>query len=141
MRQSYTTDAYFQRLDALFVDGGFTYAFHQLPYWQTHRWAWWKRMAANYVRFLVLSTRILQQVDDPALRNRYAVQLRRVLRSRAFEPHILFIYSAKVALHYHYASIVQSAGEVAVGNRAPVPAGLRSFSRAKTDAQHTAATA
>ena len=30
-REAYTADAYFRRIDALFVDGGFKFAAHQFP--------------------------------------------------------------------------------------------------------------
>jgi radical SAM superfamily enzyme YgiQ (UPF0313 family) len=45
---SYSGNAYFGRLDALFIGGGFKFAVHQLPYWRSHRLAWVKA-AAVYV--------------------------------------------------------------------------------------------
>jgi radical SAM superfamily enzyme YgiQ (UPF0313 family) len=129
MRSLYAPDAYFKRIDALFLDSGFKFAVHQLPYWRTHRWAWMKRLAGNYVKFLVLSARLLRRTEDEGLRARYRAQLKRIVRTRLSEPHILFIYAIKIAMHYHYASIVAALGRADDKIRA-LPDGLRSFSRA-----------
>lgn len=137
MRRAYTADAYFRRIDALFVDAEFRYAIHEQPYWRTHRWAWAKRMAGNYIKFLVLTGRILRAVDDPDLRTKYRSQLRRIAALRPFEPHVLFIYAIKVAMHYHYAWIVGAPGRRG-GTDAAVPGALRSFSRAKAPADQQA---
>ena len=87
--------AYFQRLDAQFIDDNFKFTLHELPYWKNHSWAWTKRCFFNYVRFAAVASRLLRLEDD-ALRLRYRQQLLRVLRARWREPHILFIYSLKV---------------------------------------------
>ena len=54
MQRCYRADAYFQRLDAQFIDEKFKFTLHQLPYWASHRWAWAKRSFLNYCRFLVV---------------------------------------------------------------------------------------
>ena len=51
MQACYEADAYFQRLDAQFIDENFKFTLHQLPYWQSHKWAWAKRCFWNYVKF------------------------------------------------------------------------------------------
>jgi hypothetical protein len=56
-QEVYAADAYFQRMDALFVEGGFKFAVHELSYWQQHRWAQVKIYAGNYLKFLVLAGR------------------------------------------------------------------------------------
>ena len=75
-REAYTADAYFQRIDALFVDGGFQFAAHQ--YWRQHRWAWAKSCAEDYIKFLVLGGRLMRSVEDESLRAKYRSQLLRV---------------------------------------------------------------
>jgi radical SAM superfamily enzyme YgiQ (UPF0313 family) len=127
MRQSYTPKAYFERVDSLFIDDGFRLVVHQLPYWNRHRWTWAKRLVGNYVKFLVVGTRLLRFVKDDALRERYRQQMWRVLRARWREPHILFIYTVKVAMHYHYAAITRSLS--GVGRGGDMPDAVRSFSR------------
>ena len=125
-REVYSADAYFERIDALFLDGGFKFAVHQLPYWQRHRWAWAKRLAGNYAKFAVLSSRLLRKVDDPVLRAKYREQIMTVVRARPSEPHILFVYAIKAAMHYHYATIAKTL-ETATDDM--MPDAVRSFSR------------
>lgn len=120
----YEPDSYFRRVDDLYVDGGFKYAAHQMPYWRDHRWAWAKRSALNYVKFAVLSARLVRKVEDRELRQRYRKQLARIFKARPLEPAILFNYAVKTAMHYHYASIAS-----AIGNSDQVPTSARSFSR------------
>jgi radical SAM superfamily enzyme YgiQ (UPF0313 family) len=129
MRKVYSADGYFQRIDALFLKDRFAFAVHQLPYWKENRLAWAKRIVGNYVKFLVLAARLVRTVDDEELSARYRSQLWRIVRARALEPHILFIYTIKIAMHYHYASIVDTLG--APGDKIrPLPEAARSFSRA-----------
>jgi radical SAM superfamily enzyme YgiQ (UPF0313 family) len=129
MQACYSADAYFQRLDAQFIDENFKFTVHHLPYWRSHRWDWAKRCFLNYCRFLVVASRLLRLVGDETLRSRYRQQLVRVLGARWREPHILFIYALKVAMHYHYAAVARALGQVEEGNGMP-DAG-RSFSRVK----------
>jgi radical SAM superfamily enzyme YgiQ (UPF0313 family) len=60
MQRSYTADAYFQRLDALFIEERFKFVLHQLPYWWSHPWAWTKRLMGNYLKFIVVTGRLLR---------------------------------------------------------------------------------
>lgn len=136
MLRSYTADAYFQRLDALFIDERFKFVLHQLPYWWSYPWAWTKRLMGNYLRFIIIAGRLLRSVEDDTLRSRYRQQFLRVVGARGFEPHILFIYAIKVAMHYHYAALARAMAQVDDGNGSMPNAG-RSFSRRKqpTEAQ------
>lgn len=127
MQECYSADAYFQRLDAQFVDENFKFTLHHLPYWTSHRWAWAKRSFLNYCRFLVVASRLSLLVADKALRSRYRQQLSRVLRARWSEPHILFIYALRIAMHYHYAALTRALAQVETGI---LPNAGRSFSRA-----------
>lgn len=128
---SYSADAYFHRLDALFVDGGFKFAAHRLPYWRSHRLAWAKSCLENYVMFLVLASRLVRRVEDRSLARRYRAQLLRAFRARKFEPQLLFTYAVKTAMHYHYDAIAKSLS-ASVGG--PVPESVRSFSRTRSRA-------
>jgi radical SAM superfamily enzyme YgiQ (UPF0313 family) len=133
MREICEADAYFQRVDALFIDEKFKFGVHELPYWKTRRWAWAKRYVGNYVKFAVLSSRLLRHVEDPALRAKYRQQLSRIVRARGFEPHILFIYAIKTAMHFHYDSIAKT---MAVpGANSDMPVTMRPFA----PSTHTAA--
>jgi radical SAM superfamily enzyme YgiQ (UPF0313 family) len=129
MQTCYTADAYFQRLDAQFIDENFKFTLHELPYWSRHRAAWAKRSFLNYVRYAVVSARLLRHVSDDGLRSRYRRQLWQVLRARWREPHILFVYALKTATHYHYAAIARTLAEA--GPAGDMPDAGRSFSRVK----------
>ena len=136
MREVYSADAYFDRLDALFVRDRFKFAIQRLAYWRRHRLAWAKANAEEYFGFLVLAVRLLRGVEDKALRAKYRQQLLRVMRTRAFEPQILFVYAVKTAMHYHYAAITGALGQTAGGLDA-VPDGMRSFSATSRAAEMT----
>jgi len=80
MRNAYALDAYFGRIDALFIGDGFRFAPQQCEYWRRHRLAQARRGAADYLKFLAVASRLLISVKDPALRSRYRRQLWRILR-------------------------------------------------------------
>jgi radical SAM superfamily enzyme YgiQ (UPF0313 family) len=130
MQESYKPEAYFGRVDSQFIDQNFKFTLHQLPYWKSHRLNWMRRCLLNYINFTVISSRLIRLVSDEGLRTRYRRQLWRVLRARWREPHILFIYSLKVAFHYHYTAITQTLSQVGEGSGA-MPDAVRSLSRAK----------
>jgi radical SAM superfamily enzyme YgiQ (UPF0313 family) len=130
MSECYSADAYFTRLDSQFFDRNFKYVVHGLPYWKSRPLAWAKRCALNYVKAGAVASRLLSQVKDEGLRARYKSQLARVARTRWREPHILFIYTIKVAMHYHYSALSHALSQVDEKTGAMPDAG-RSFSRAK----------
>ena len=55
-----------------------------------------------------MASRLLLIVDDQPLRLRYKEQLSRIVRARWREPHILFTYAIKTAIHFHYAAIARA---------------------------------
>jgi hypothetical protein len=136
MQTCYSADHYFQRLDAQFLDEDFKFTLHQLPYWNSHRWAWLKRCVFNYVKFAFVASRLLRLGDT--LRSRYRRQLLEVLQARWREPHILFIYALKVSFHYHFAAVARALDKVRETNSAMPTAG-RSFSRVKRKIEEQAA--
>ena len=75
MERTYTAEFYFERLDGLFIEEGFDVILYRLPYWRHHRLAWAKQLLGAYVKALVISVRLLRNVDDAALRSRYRLQL------------------------------------------------------------------
>ena len=115
MQESYKPEAYFGRVNSQFIDQNFKFTLHQLPYWKSHRLNWMRRCLVNYIKFTVISSRLMRLVPDEGLRTRYRRQLWRVLRARWREPHILFVYSLKVAFHYHYTAITQTLSHVGGG--------------------------
>ena len=64
MQQAYSADAYFGRLDALFMDEEFDVVLYRLPYWRRHRLAWATQLLSDYIKFLVISLRLFHHVED-----------------------------------------------------------------------------
>lgn len=130
MQECYEVESYFERLDAQFFDQNFKFTLHELPYWSNWRMAWAKRAFLNYVRFGVVSSRLLSLVKESQLRDRYRKQLARIVKERWREPHILFIYALKVATHYHYAEVARAVADVDPVTGAMSDAG-KPFSRSR----------
>ena len=82
IQRAYTAEAYFERIDALFIDDQFKFTLHQLPYWRHHRWAWAKRVVGNYVKFFVVALVSCALSRTRRLRSKYRQQLLRVVRTR-----------------------------------------------------------
>ena len=87
-------------------------------------------LAGNYLKFGVVAVRLLRNVEDSRLRHRYWQQLARVLFNRAFEPYILFIYTVKVAMHYHFYALANALAQR--DETGAIPNSSRSFSQRKT---------
>jgi hypothetical protein len=87
-----------------------------------------KQLLGAYVKALVISVRLLRNVDDAALRSRYRLQLLHAARFLWRNPHMLFVYAMKTAMHPHYAALTQALRE-AKGAAAAMPDATRSFSR------------
>jgi Domain of unknown function (DUF4070) len=130
MKTAYSAAAYFARLDALFIDKGFDVVLYRLPYWRRHRLAWATQLLGDYVKFLVISFRLLRHVENAALRSKYRKQLARAFRALWLNPHILFVYAIKTAMHSHYAAMTDSLVRVE-DSAAALPDAVRSFSRSR----------
>jgi radical SAM superfamily enzyme YgiQ (UPF0313 family) len=141
VERTYTADAYFARLDGLFIEEDFDVVLYRLPYWRHHRIAWAKQLLGGYVKALVISFRLLRHVEDEALRSRYRRQLVRAARALWRNPHMLFVYAMKTAMHPHYAALTRALMETK-GSGTAMPDATRSFSRStRPSATQTAATA
>ena len=128
MQQAYSADAYFGRLDALFIDEDFDVVLYRLPYWRRHRFAWATQLLGDYIKFLVISLRLFHHVEDTNLKSRYRKQLLRALRALWLNPHMLFVYAMKTAMHYHYAAMTEALVRVEDDGET-LPDAVRSFSR------------
>jgi Domain of unknown function (DUF4070) len=133
MRRAYSAESYFRRLDSLFIDADFDVALYRLPYWRRHRLARASQRFGGYVKFLVIAARLLRQVREPGLSATYKQQLRKALRALWRNPHMLFVYAMKAAMHYHYAVMIGDLAESKTSGRA-LPDAVRSFSRSKSPA-------
>jgi len=106
MGDIYGVDAYFDRMDALFLGDSFRFEVDRLAYWRQHPLRAARRIVRYYLGFLVLRRRLMRGISENDLRQAYRHRLRNIARKRPFDPHILFIYAIKVAMHYHYHKMV-----------------------------------
>ena len=106
----------------------FDVVLYRLPYWRRHRLARASQLLGAYIKALAISLRLLRQVDDAPLRSKYRKQLAHALRALWRNPHMLFVYAMKTALHHHYAELTKTLAPVAHGGEA-LPDAVRSFSR------------
>jgi hypothetical protein len=100
MRELYAPEAYFARMDALYLDDRLLPALGRRRYLRRHPWRWLKSRAWAAVETLFVFVQLMRRVPDQRLRRQYRLRLRRVLLRR---PRItlLRLYCVKCALHFH----------------------------------------
>lgn len=94
-------EAYFDRLDRLFLDARFQFAQPRAAYLRRRPL---RRIRANTIdacRALGAFTRLMLTVPDPALRRVYGRRFQRMLRARR-EPQVWMVYAIKCVIHYHH---------------------------------------
>jgi radical SAM superfamily enzyme YgiQ (UPF0313 family) len=100
MAELYQGDAYFDRLDALYLDGAIATERGWLGYAARHPWRRRRRQARLLLEAAGLAARLLWQVPERGLRRIYRRRLLQALRRRA-DPAVLRVYAIKCAMHYH----------------------------------------
>lgn len=106
MQELYAPEAYFDRVDSLYLDLDFEPGAAQHAYWRRHPWARLKSRAWNTLRAAVVYHRLLRGVEDRNLRAVYRRRLKNLRRLRR-DPYYAFVYALKCALHFHYHRMVQ----------------------------------
>jgi radical SAM superfamily enzyme YgiQ (UPF0313 family) len=105
MRDLYLPEAYFDRLDALYLELRLKPEQARIRYLKRHPG---KRLMTNAL-FLAQATgiflRLMRNVPDATLRREYRKRLWRVLRLRP-EPVVLRLYALKCAIHYHLHTMI-----------------------------------
>jgi radical SAM superfamily enzyme YgiQ (UPF0313 family) len=107
MRELYEPDAYFDRIEDLYIRENLTVGLARERYWKRHPWMRVKAQAANTVRAVVLIGRLLRRIPDPLLRAQYRRRLWRLFKARR-DPALMVIFAIKCALHYHYHVLTRS---------------------------------
>jgi radical SAM superfamily enzyme YgiQ (UPF0313 family) len=107
MQKLYSVDNYFERLEALYLDGGFRFGQARVTYWQQHPWAARKKRLEYLGLAIGLFIRLMWKIPDPALRREYRHRLLRLLRVNR-DPSVLFVYVIKCAMHYHHYTLANS---------------------------------
>jgi radical SAM superfamily enzyme YgiQ (UPF0313 family) len=100
MDDLYTPEAYFGRLDDLFIKGRLDYARGRTRYWRRHPLNFLKWQSLWAVQSLGLYYRLMTGVPEAALRREYHRRFMNLLRHR-WDPGTWLVYLLKTALHYH----------------------------------------
>jgi len=106
MRELYTTDAYFGRLDELFLDPRFRLTQARTRYLRRHPLRWFTCNAQLLAEAAGIFVQLMRGVPDAALRRVYRRRMMRLVRHRR-EPQIIQTYAVKCAMHYHAHRMVQ----------------------------------
>jgi radical SAM superfamily enzyme YgiQ (UPF0313 family) len=104
MRDVYSADDYFDRLDQLFLDEEFRFATARTQYWRKHPWRGLKAQIANGFRFAAIYWRLMHYVQENTLRTEYRRRIFALLKAR-WDPAVWFSYVVKCAMHYHHYSM------------------------------------
>ena len=106
MRELYSTDAYFGRLDELFFSGRFQLSKARKRYLRRHPINWFKLNVRLFFEAVGMFVMLMRGVPDRALRREYR---RRLLRAawRSWDADMIWNYALKCAMHYHIDRIVQ----------------------------------
>lgn len=101
MNVLYEPEAYFGRLEALYLEKNVKTGQGRARYWSRHPWNRVKVQTANLIRAAILFWRLMIRVPDAGLRHEYRKRFRRLLNQRR-EPDLMVVYLIKCALHYHH---------------------------------------
>jgi radical SAM superfamily enzyme YgiQ (UPF0313 family) len=107
LRELYDPQAYFARLDALFLDRGLKESPSRQAYFRDHPWRRVGFSIQALLQAIFLFIRLETIPGEKALRRHYRRAAFRVLRRRP-SPLVLQAYALKAAFHYHYHCLIKS---------------------------------
>ncbi|MEI6240489.1 MAG: B12-binding domain-containing radical SAM protein [Planctomycetia bacterium] len=94
-------EAYFDRLDRLFLDARFQFAQPRAAYLRRRPLQRLRADTIDACRALGAFTRLMLTVHDPTLRRVYGRRFWQMLRER-HEPQVWMVYAIKCVIHYHH---------------------------------------
>ena len=100
VRDLYEPDAFFGRMEALYVDAGMEIGRGRSRYWRRHPLQRLKWEALWLVQAIALFARLMHGVPEAYLRKEYRRRLWRFLKARQ-NPGVALFYVIKMAMHYH----------------------------------------
>jgi hypothetical protein len=101
MREVYEPDAYFEKLEELYLRDNFQVGAGRARFWSDHLWTRIKGQARHLAMSAYLFWQLMRGVPDINLRRQYRRRIWRLLRARQ-DPVVLFVYLIKCAAHYHH---------------------------------------
>ena len=100
------TQAYFDRLDDLYLKARLNFSRGANRHWRRHPWRLLRAKGLLLAQALGLLARLAWRLPDPALRREYLRRVWRLLKVRR-DPSVLWIYVFKCAMHYHAHTMAQ----------------------------------
>jgi len=100
MNELYDTDAYFDRIDSLYIDGKLAVNRGRVKYWKRHPLNFLKWQAIWVAESVGLYARLMTGVPEAPLRRAYRKRFWNLFRRR-FNPAVWHTYLIKTAMHYH----------------------------------------
>ncbi len=107
LRELYAPEAYFGRLEQLYLRDGFRFSQARTAYWHRHPWTWLTAELRHLTWCAALYWQLMRGVPDATLRREYRRRLARFFRVRR-DPAVLFVYLVKCLAHYHYHAMIQN---------------------------------
>ncbi len=111
----YEPHAYFQRLDASFIDGDLRVGRGRSDWWRTHPLNRLAKETLFFAQAFGLFLRLMSRVRDRSLRQLYRRQITRYARHRPNSGDIL-VYLIHIAIHYHAYCLAQRMDAAAKSN-------------------------
>jgi radical SAM superfamily enzyme YgiQ (UPF0313 family) len=96
----YEPEAYFGRLEDLYIKERIPFGAGVARFWRRHRWSWLTMQAKNLVGAVVLFTRLMRNIPEVDLCREYRQRLWRLVKARP-DPNIAILYVLKCLMHYH----------------------------------------
>jgi radical SAM superfamily enzyme YgiQ (UPF0313 family) len=109
MSRLYEPQAYFERLDDLYLGGNLDLDRGWQLYRRQHPWRTWGRSLRAWLEAFGILARLLAQVPDRSLRKLYLRRLWQCLRVR-HNGGVMQIYAIKCAVHFHMHQLVRALG-------------------------------
>ncbi len=106
MQELYGPEAYFERVESLFLRGRLAFGRGRERYWREHPLRRGASQAMNLATAAVLSGRLLRNLPSAELRREYVWRLARALRERP-DSELALVYLIKCACHYHYSQLTR----------------------------------
>ena len=103
MRELYAAEAYFGRLDALYLDAPPLPPSARARYLRRHPWLQVKAKVWGVLEVAFIVTQLMREIPDPVLKRDYRKRLLKVLWRR---PRMLRVYAIKCALHFHFDRLI-----------------------------------
>jgi len=100
MQDLYEPEAYFGRLEDLYLKERMPYGQGVARYWRRHPWSWLKMQSKNLATSVVLFARLMRNVPEASLRREYRKRLWRLVKARP-DPNLISLYLIKCVMHYH----------------------------------------